>query len=28
MPPDVVPPRPTREWRTVPAYELDDVWPF
>ena len=28
MPPETVPPRPNGPWRTVPAYELDDVWPF
>jgi hypothetical protein len=28
MPSDAVPPRPDGPWRTVPAYELDDVWPF
>jgi hypothetical protein len=28
VPPDVVPPRPNGPWRAVPAYELDDVWPF
>jgi hypothetical protein len=28
MPPETVPPRPDGPWRTVPAYELDDVWPF
>jgi hypothetical protein len=28
VPPDAVPPRPNGPWRTVPAYELDDVWPF
>jgi len=28
MPSDAVPPRPDAPWRTVPVYELDDVWPF
>jgi len=28
IPPDAVPPRPNGPWRTVPRYELDDVWPF
>jgi hypothetical protein len=28
VPPDALPPRIKDPWRTVPAYELDDVWPF
>jgi hypothetical protein len=28
VPPDAVPPRIKDPWRIVPAYELDDVWPF